>query len=508
MSGDFADLFVAPPFPGARRRALWTPGTPAARDDPAAIVEAIRAHRIGGCSWGRQPESDHLPATDADGVDPWHLFARGTPLMLSGDDPLALLATIAGAPVTVTQEGRFAGCRCRPGRAKVAALVETHLLSGRQWLDPFTGAPTTCRAVIEQLGAWRALVDTNRVIDVALGFGFWKQETVAPLLWGGRPVPFRARADALGPGDTVAIWKARVPSTLLAQVEASGCAMIEVEDGFIRSIGLGADCVPPLSIVADGLGAHYDPRQPSTLERMLADETPSPALLDRARNLRAQISRGGISKYGVGQGALPRPAGERRHVLVTGQVEDDRSMRLGAGGLTNLDLLRRARAEEPDAYLIYRPHPDVMAGHRKGHVPAEEVARLADAVDAQSPISDLIAMVDAIHVLTSLAGFEALVQGKSVTVHGCPFYAGWGLTRDRGEVPARRTRRLSVDALIAAVLIGYPRYLDPVTGLPCPPELLIERMTTGARQADSAVVRVRRAQGMIKRAVHRAMGRA
>ena len=80
-------------------------------------------------------------------------------------------------------------------------------------------------------------------------------------------------------------------------------------------------------------------------------------------------------------------------------------------------------------------------------------------------------MVDEVHVNTSLAGFEALLRGKAVTTYGVPFYAGWGLTRDLGPVPARRTAKRSIDELVAAALLIYPRYLDPVTGLPCPAEV-------------------------------------
>jgi capsular polysaccharide export protein len=39
---------------------------------------------------------------------------------------------------------------------------------------------------------------------------------------------------------------------------------------------------------------------------------------------------------------------------------------------------------------------------------------------------------------------------------------------------------LTIAELVAAVLILYPRYLDPVTGLPCPPEILVGRMGEGA----------------------------
>lgn len=112
-------------------------------------------------------------------------------------------------------------------------------------------------------------------------------------------------------------------------------------------------------------------------------------------------------------------------------------------------------------------------------------------------------MVDGVHVMTSLAGFEALLRGKDVTTHGVPFYAGWGLTRDLGDVPARRGVKRSLDELVAATLLLYPRYLDPLTGLPCPAELLVERIRSGARRENRAVVMLRRTQGNLRRMISR-----
>jgi capsular polysaccharide export protein len=89
-----------------------------------------------------------------------------------------------------------------------------------------------------------------------------------------------------------------------------------------------------------------------------------------------------------------------------------------------------------------------------------------------------------------------------VTVHGVPFYAGWGLTIDRGPVPARRTARRTLDELVAAALLLYPRYLDPLTGLPCPAEVLVGRLNNGPlklRPGARAIVAFRRYIGKIKR---------
>ena len=165
----------------------------------------------------------------------------------------------------------------------------------------------------------------------------------------------------------VAVWKARASDLALMELEASGRQIVEVEDGFIRSVGLGSDCVPPLSLVIDRLGAHFDPSRPSELEWMLESETLEPGLLQRARELRELIVASSINKYGVASAAFERVIGDRKRVLVPGQVEDDRAVT--SGPLTsNLELLRRVRAAEPEAYIIYKPHPDVEAGHRLGAI--------------------------------------------------------------------------------------------------------------------------------------------
>jgi capsular polysaccharide export protein len=190
-------------------------------------------------------------------------------------------------------------------------------------------------------------------------------------------------------------------------------------------------------------------------------------------------------------------------VLVTGQVEDDRSVLCGAAGKTNLDLLVAARAAEPEAYLIYKPHPDVEAGHRKGAIEDSVALVHADRIERTAPISALLDMVDALHVLTSLAGFEALLRGKQVFTHGVPFYAGWGLTRDLAAVPERRTARRSLAELVAAVLILYPRYLDPITRLPCPVELLVDRMIADVAATPTMLERLRILQGKARRSFAR-----
>lgn len=420
-------------------------------------------------------------------VDPWSALDGARRLVAHGDDEWVALAACAQVPVTITAPGRFGA----PGDdAETIALRVLAELGRTVWRDPFTDGPSTLLATIDVLATWRAALDGNRAIAVACGMAWWKRDEIRRFLWhparrlrflrhGGRAVMAAQRRHG-----AVAIWPSRVSPALLQQAQQRGVPLVRVEDGFVRSVGLGVDLVPPSSVVVDAQGIHFDPSGPSDLETILAQTRFGARLLERAGALRRAIVAAGISKYAAdtGSGAdaastLPQRAGGRRLVLVPGQVEDDMSVRAGGGGLaSNLELVRRARLHEPDAEIWFRPHPDVDAGHRKGAVPDEAILEHADRVVRGGGMAPLLDRVDGVHVLTSLTGFEALLRGRDVTCHGTPFYAGWGLTRDLGAVPDRRGRVLPLDALVAGVLILYPRYLDPVTGLPCPPEVLVGRM--------------------------------
>ncbi|MDR0810622.1 MAG: capsular polysaccharide biosynthesis protein, partial [Gemmobacter sp.] len=128
-------------------------------------------------------------------------------------------------------------------------------------------------------------------------------------------------------------------------------------------------------------------------------------------------------------------------------------------------------------------HPDVEAGLRPGAIAAD----LADVIAHHADPVTLISRCDEVWTMTSLLGFEALLRGKPVTCLGAPFYAGWGLTTDLGPVPERRRTtpdgqplpRPTLRQLAHAALIAYPRYFDPVSRRPCPPEVVVERLASG-----------------------------
>jgi capsular polysaccharide export protein len=465
----------------------------------AAALPAARASADSIVLWTMEPARSRDRAVLVVGTecDPWHMLAGASQVITSAQDELCLMAAILDVPVQLfdAANGVLLPLDLDPATLLAEALSGQHQ-------DPFTGEAMSAREAIDLCGFWRRLIDSNRDIAGGIGFAFWKHDHVAPLLWsGGRPFQFLRGARDVKPGTSVALWRSKAPVDELSALEEAHVPCVEVEDGFLRSKGLGADCVPPLSITVDRLGAYFDPAQPSELEHLLQESQFDDELLARAQRLRRLIVEEGLGKYERGGSeALERPAGKRRHILVPGQVEDDRAVQTGGCGLvTNLDLLARVRAEAPGAYIIYKPHPDVVAGHRRGAIPNRLCLDHADQIVDRVAISSLIGMVDEVHVNTSLAGFEALLREKPVVTYGVPFYAGWGLTRDLGPVPSRRSARRTLDELVAAALLIYPRYFDPVTGLPCPAEVVVERLTRGREGEDGLVVRLRRIQGRVMR---------
>ena len=520
-------LLRAPPFPWIDA-AVSQSATVTYSDDHDTLFDRVREVRVGGRFWAdpayleRSAEIVIRPRTIGDiadlwqegavwiapsrdgdwghalvgeawygDVDPWSVLPGAGRLLAHGDDEWVALARILRVPVEVLSAGRFGAPGDSPSTLDQLAAKA---LCGAVWKDPFTGAASTFDMTVDLLGLWRTILDANRTIAAACGMSWWKRKEIRHFLWhpGRRLAIVRSAARALRiagkAGGAVAIWPSRVSPALIESARVQGVPLVRVEDGFVRSVGLGVDLVPPSSVVVDASGIHFDPREPSGLEAILNTVEMSPRLLERAALLRQTIVKAGISKYAAGAGSASNTtipersadtSGDRRIVLVPGQVEDDMSVKAGGGGLTsNLELVRRVRALEPSAEIWFRPHPDVDAGHRNGAVPDADILIHADRVVRGGGMAPLLDMVDAVHVLTSLTGFEALMRGREVTCHGTPFYAGWGLTRDLGDVPVRRVRKLTLDALVAGVLILYPRYLDPVTGLPCPPEVLVSRMAT------------------------------
>ncbi len=285
---------------------------------------------------------------------------------------------------------------------------------------------------------------------------YWKRPIIRRFL-EGCTVYFVRTTKKIKPGALVLLWGSRViPSGL-----APNHSIIRVEDGFLRSVGLGAELTRPLSWVIDTRGIYYDKTRPSDLEHLLQHFDFTPQLIERAGHLHQRLLKHGITKYNI-QGTTWKPAAHdgKRIILVPGQVESDASIAFGAQDIrSNLALVQAVRAKNPDAWLIYKPHPDVVAGLRPHGINENYIHQYCDEYLEHVSMDQVLRCADEVHVMTSLSGFEALLRGKTVTCYGMPFYAGWGLTTDINVV-FRRTRTLTLHELIAGSLLLYPSYIS------------------------------------------------
>ena len=316
----------------------------------------------------------------------------------------------------------------------------------------------------------------------ACGFS-WRKRAFLRDFANRRDIRFVADSADVPPGATLLLWGSTpAPQGLLRAVK-----IVRVEDGFLRSVGLGADLVRPLSWVFDDQGIYFDARGPSGLETILETAIFESDELARASQLRQRIVQEGVTKYNLGARAWQRPENGRQVVLVPGQVETDASIAWGCVDVrTNLALLQAVRKKRPDAWLVYKPHPDVVAGLRGQGTGESGAASYCDEVLLEGSMHELLAQVDEVHVLTSLAGFEALLRDKPVVCWGQPFYAGWGLTVDAHPQP-RRTRRLSLDQLVAGALLRYAVYFSADAGRRCTAEEALDELVQWrTRRPDTA----------------------
>lgn len=256
-----------------------------------------------------------------------------------------------------------------------------------------------------------------------------------------------------------------------------------MEDGFIRSVGIGTDLTAPASLVLDSRGVYFDPSVCSDLEYLLQQYEFDNTLLKRAKKLRSLLLDAEISKYNSGK-TLPlrliKSKEKQTLILIPGQVEDDASIRLGCIDIcTNTKLIIAVREKNPDAYIIFKPHPDVISGNRQGVVDDEIVEQYCDLMLDDISITDCLAVADEVHTMTSLVGFEGLLREIKVVCYGLPFYSNWGLTEDRHYLKRRNPEgknTLTLDQLVAATLILYPRYINWKTGAYTSPEFIVEQI--------------------------------
>jgi len=345
----------------------------------------------------------------------------------------------------------------------LADLFHAAYLVYCRYINPYTGERCDFEDTVTLIADQKRMCECYAGRWLALDFSGWKKRFIKRFLGSAASVEWGSseKLPTSKQADNLLVWASKIQHKHAEYCHQQGMKFWRIEDGFVRSVGLGVDLVDPLSLVIDSRGIYYDARSPSDLEYYLQHADIPASIIERAARLRQRLVDFGVSKYNVGHSQVLDLPRDRHIILVPGQVETDASIQTGSLSIkTNAELLASVRAACPDAYIIYKPHPDVLANARIGALAGHADYDL-EVRDVAMP--DLLAQVDAVHTLTSLTGFEALLRDVPVTTWGLPFYAGWGLTQDNVACE-RRTRQRSVEELIAVAMLLYPVYVDPATG--------------------------------------------
>ncbi|EAI8629309.1 capsular polysaccharide biosynthesis protein [Campylobacter lari] len=348
-----------------------------------------------------------------------------------------------------------------------------------EYFNPYLNQKSDIFDTIHTLAKYKKIEQANSNTLYFLGFTLWKRWFMKPFFKAkNNKIIFLNSLDELYKAnlnleDKIFIWGKKYDKFLLAKDFNNEIFL--VEDGFLRSVFLGSDLTRPFSLIVDSKGLYVDPSKPSDLEDILQNHIFDKSLKQRAKKLITTITQNKFSKYNGLKHEKLNFNTNKKIILIPAQVEDDASMILGGAGYDTLKLLQSVRKANENAFIVFKPHPDALSGNRKGLKDKSIILKYCDEIIENVSIDSAINASDEVHTITSTSGFDALLRGKKVVVYGKPFYAGWGLTSDLHKIP-RRTRVLSLEELVAGVLILYPRYIHPKSKNLCEVELALDIM--------------------------------
>ncbi|MEL6959313.1 MAG: capsular polysaccharide biosynthesis protein, partial [Pseudomonadota bacterium] len=234
----------------------------------------------------------------SDAISPHHLL-EGAVAVYTVSSQFGFEAILAGHKPVVFGQPFYMGWGLsddrmpldrRQRRLTRAQLFAAAMILYPTWYDPYRDQLCALEQVIDTLEAKARAWRDDAQGWVASGMRLWKRAPLQAVFGQRRKVvfeddPLRAVHKAAETGRGHMVWAGKAD-------RYDGA--VRVEDGFLRSKGLGADLIAPLSLVLDDLGIYYDPREPSRLEALIEA---SPTLPDmatrRAEALIASITGAG-----------------------------------------------------------------------------------------------------------------------------------------------------------------------------------------------------------------------
>jgi hypothetical protein len=408
-------------------------GIPAARslDEAKPIVEAMLSgrwvHPADGMAWAA--DMFGIGTFDGKAADRIRAFllqvVAGKVGILEQSRPGTVATLLAGQPIDV------AGVPLRESTLKIDPLPLLQLLRARS-------LQTSLRH-LEDVSSANLFID---VLDASPANRQRLRETARllakPLVFVGQaPLPIRAPADSFD--------------------------------------GAPINVSHALAIVIDDIAHIQDATRASRLEKRL-QEGPD---LTEAERRRAEAIIAGMATlpHSPASSAAQKNINEKRTILLVDERRNSPSVALGMAGAETFEaMLNDVVSTHEDCDIVI-----ATVGGQGG--PAGFLATLQTENERHAKIrtvsvgADIMAALedaDEVHVVTSDLGFHALFAGKVVHVHGMPFYAGWGITRDRQSM-ARRSRNRTLVEIVHFACIEASRYLDPATGRPVEIEEALEQ---------------------------------
>ncbi|WP_291951246.1 capsular polysaccharide biosynthesis protein [Campylobacter sp.] len=370
-------------------------------------------------------------------------------------------------------------CQRRVKKRSLEEIFYATYILYSEYFNPYLNQKSDIFDTIKTLAKYKKIEQNNSYNLYFLGFTLWKRWFVKPFFKAknNKTIFLKSKKQLykikLNSQDKIFIWGKKYNKDELAKYFKN--QLFFVEDGFLRSISLGSDLTRPFSLIVDSKNLYVDPSKPSDLEDILQNYEFDENLKQRAKRLIDIITKNKFSKYNGLEHKKLKFNTSKKIILIPAQVEDDASMVLGGCGFNTLKLLQKVRKKNPQAFIVFKPHPDVLSGNRKGLKDENIILKYCNEIIKNVSIDSAIQACDEVHTITSTSGFDALLRGKKVFTYGMPFYAGWGLSNDL-QFCIRRTRKLNLEELVAGVLILYPRYIDPKTKNLCEVELNLDIM--------------------------------
>lgn len=340
----------------------------------------------------------------------------------------------------------------------IEEIVYSMYFEYTKYKDPYTKENIFAHEALRRLNCYRRHYERIHKDLVFYKISRWKKKYIKQFFNEARSIRFVDDVSQVKQNEILCLWGLKYEK----DVSNIDNEIYIIEDGFIRSKKLGAHKTPALSLCIDKKGIYFDPTTDSDIECILNSATNFNSYTDyQAQKVIQKLCQMKVSKYNNSASIfqIDPDSYNKNKILVIGQVEDDMSIIKAGNGYTNEKLLREVKTSNPDAWIVYREHPDVTAKKRKGIIDRKILNSLIDQFDKNTNLHTVFNVIDEVHTISSLTGLEALIYNKDVYCYGMPFYAGWGLTVDK-YINEKRNRLLSLEDLVYATYIEYPVYFN------------------------------------------------